>query len=142
MKIVLTEKELLSGGNITNKSAIGVADVEALMDMECGTYDVGEVLSVLKIDEGYVNTINKQMPGILSVTKTETEYIFEVSEEFVLDTCGLISSGIVELFDGLKYVMKGMYAFYSMKVMPFKNKWTEIIAKNGGKSDDTPTKCK
>ena len=76
------------------------------------------------------------------VTKTETEYIFEVSEEFVLDTCGLISSGIVELFDGLKYVMKGMYAFYSMKVMPFKNKWTEIIAKNGGKSDDTPTKCK
>ena len=82
------------------------------------------------------------MPGILSVTKTETEYIFEVSEEFVLDTCGLISSGIVELFDGLKYVMKGMYAFYSMKVMPFKNKWTEIIAKNGGKSDDTPTKCK
>ena len=38
--------------------------------------------------------------------------------------------------------MKGMYAFYSMKVMPFKNKWTEIIAKNGGKSDDTPTKCK
>ena len=142
MKIVLTEKELLAGGNITNKIAIGVADVEALMSMECGTYDVGEVLSVLKIDETYINDINKQMPGILSVTKTETEYIFEVSEEFVLDTCGLISSGIVELFDGLKYMLKGLYAFFTMKVVPFRDKWMEIMDKHRGESHDKSAEAK
>lgn len=142
MKIVLTEKELLAGGNISNKIAIGVADVEALMNMECGTYDVGQVLSVLSIDENYAEVVNKQMPGIVSVTKTQGEYIFELSEEFVLDACGLVSNGIVELFDGVKYIMKGMYTFCTMKVMPFKNKWVEIMEKHRGNSDDKSTECK
>ena len=139
MKIVLTGKEVKAGSGIVTQLINGANSIATVL---------GEALENLSIaDEISDSTIadtNKLMRGICTITKydntdnpDDTQYEFNISEEYICDCCDLARNFVIDAFDVIKYAVKTAKAFFAMSVKPLVEKYQAIVAKNI--NDDSTT---
>lgn len=141
VKILLTGKEIKSGAGVVNQVIKGVNNVADTLGETLESILLSNEIS----DETIVET-NKMMRGICVITKYEntknpddTQYEFNISEEYVCDCCDLARDFAIDAFDVIKYAVKTAKAFFIMSVKPLMEKYQAIIGKNMNNADDSTT---
>lgn len=127
MKIILSQREILAGGTLTNSIGFGVTEIENLIHLNDGVYRVQELATILNLTDENIAKVNKQMGGVLTITKADDNFIFEIEEQFLVDFATVGTGFVKEIFDSLKYLFKGMFSFISLQWNPFKDKWEKIV---------------
>lgn len=132
MKIVLTGKEVKAGSGIVTQLINGANSIATVLGEALENLSVGDEIS----DETIADT-NKLMRGICTITKYEntknpddTQYEFNISEEYICDCCDLARDFVIDAFDVIKYAVKTAKAFFAMSVKPLVEKYQAIVAKN------------
>lgn len=139
MKIVLTGREVKSGAGVVNQLINGANNIATVLGEALENLSVANEIS----DETITET-NKLMRGICTITKYEntenpddTQYEFNISEEYICDCCDLARDFVIDAFDVIKYAVKTAKAFFAMSVKPLVEKYQAIVAKNI--NDDSTT---
>ena len=139
MKIILTGKEVKAGSGIVTQLINGANSIATVLGEALENLSVGDEIS----DETIADT-NKLMRGICTITKYEntknpddTQYEFNISEEYICDCCDLARNFVIDAFDVIKYAVKTAKAFLAMSVKPLVEKYQTVIAKN--MNDDNTT---
>lgn len=139
MKIILTGKEVKSGAGVVNQLINGANNIATVLGEALENLSVANEIS----DETITET-NKLMRGICIITKYEntenpddTQYEFNISEEYICDCCDLARDFVIDAFDVIKYAVKTAKAFFAMSVKPLVEKYQAVIAKN--MNDDSTT---
>lgn len=132
MKIVLTGKEVKAGSGIVTQLINGANSIATVLGEALENLSVGD-----EISDSTIADTNKLMRGIVVITKYEntknpddTQYEFNINEEYVCDCCDLARNFVIDAFDVIKYAVKTAKAFFAMSVKPLVEKYQAIVAKN------------
>lgn len=125
MKITLTALEIKAGNGILEQVIAGANSIAVTLGDAVTNISTHGTISDEDIAE-----FNSTMNGIVVITKNGDEFEFNISEQFVIDSCDLTRDAVIELYDVLKYAVKTFKAFMALSVKPFVDKYQKIVENN------------